>query len=238
MSVTEFTPQPQRRENDKALMQYTRENPSARYRELIRMYQDMHVHGERFLNVAPQHTFDGRSLQKEIVRIKRLVEQTGALTILDYGSGKGGGYEPHRLVVSGEGEWDSVLDYWGVDEVTCYDPAYVPYSKLPSGSFDGVICTDVLEHCPEEDIGWIVPEIFSYADRFVYLAVACYPATKRLPNGENAHCTIRPVEWWQDVIQRASAARPGVIWEAWMEAKAGTGIETVGLRGGALQSAG
>jgi len=221
-------------------MQYSRENPSARYRELVRMYQDMHVHGERFMGVAPQHTFDGRSLRKEVVRIKRLIEQTGALTILDYGSGKGGEYEPRRVVVPGEeGAWDGVIDYWGVDEVTCYDPGYAPFNKLPSGTFDGVVCTDVLEHCPEEDIvSWIVPEIFSYAERFVYLAVACYPANKRLPNGENAHCTIQPVEWWRDVIQRAAAKRPGVIWEAWLEAKRGSDADTVGLRGGALQPAG
>ena len=44
--------------------------------------------------------------------------------------------------------------------------------------------------------GSIVAEIFSYARRFVYVNVACYPAEKRLPNGENAHCTVRPPEWW------------------------------------------
>jgi len=60
-------------------MQYSRENPSARYRELIRMYQDMHVHGERFKGVAAQDTFDGRSLRKEVARIKRLIDQTGAV---------------------------------------------------------------------------------------------------------------------------------------------------------------
>jgi len=210
-------------------MPYSRQNPSTRYRELIQMYQDMHVHGERFKGVAPEETFDGRSLGKEAVRIKRLIEQTGALTILDYGSGKAGGYEQRRIVVKGEGEWDSLIDYWGVDEVTCYDPAYEPYSKLPSGRYDGVVCTDVLEHCPEEDIDWIVSEIFSYAERFVYLAVACFPARKRLPNGENAHCTIRPPEWWREVLVRAAAARPGVLWETWLAEEDG---KTVCIRGG------
>jgi hypothetical protein len=211
-------------------MQYSRENPSARYRELIRMYQDMHVHGERFKGVAAQDTFDGRSLRKEVVRIKRLIDQTGALTILDYGSGKGGEYEPRPLVIKGQGEWDSVIDYWGIDEVTCYDPAYAPYSTLPSGRFDGVVCTDVLEHCPEEDIDWIVPEIFSFAERFVYLAVACYPAKKRLPNGENAHCTIQPPEWWRGVLLRAASERPGVVWETWLEPEEGG--KTICIRGG------
>lgn len=212
-------------------MSYSRQEPSARYRALIELYRDMHLRGERFHGIPAMKTFDGRSLHKEAVNIKRLIDQTGALTILDYGSGKGTQYDPAPVVLKGEGKWDSLIDYWGVDEVTCFDPAFPPYSTLPSGTFDGVVCTDVLEHCPEEDIEWIMHEIFSFAERFVYLAVACFPAQKCLPNGENAHCTIRPVEWWRDVIERASATRPGVIWEAWLEAKPGSADETYCLRG-------
>jgi hypothetical protein len=203
-------------------MSYSRQNPSPRYRALLEMYQNMHQHGETFM-------------RKEAINIRRMIEQTGAQTILDYGSGKGTQYDPKPLVIKGEGEWDSVIDFWGVDEVTCFDPAYAPYSTLPTGRFDGVVCTDVLEHCPEEDIDWILHEIFSYAERFVYLAIACYPANKRLPNGENAHCTIQPVEWWRAAIQRAAATRPGAIWEAWLEADSGSGREAICLRGGALQ---
>ena len=79
-------------------MPYSRQQPSARYRALLEMYRDMHVHGERFLGTAAEKTFDGRSLQKELVRIKRVIEQTGAQTILDYGSGKGRQYDPRQIV--------------------------------------------------------------------------------------------------------------------------------------------
>ena len=215
-------------------MSYTRQNPSARYRALVDLYRDMHQHGERFLGIAASATFDGRSLEKEAPRIKRMIERTGALTILDYGSGKGQQYDPKQFVAPGEGEWESVIDYWGVDEVTCFDPAYAPYSALPTSRFDGVVCTDVLEHCPEEDIEWIVGEIFGFAEQFVYLAVACYPANKRLPSGENAHCTIQPPDWWQAVVVRAAAARPGVIWEMTVEKSRprSGGRNEVVLRGG------
>jgi len=215
-------------------MSYTRQNPSARYRALVDMYRDMHQRGERFLGLAPEATFTGRSLEKEAPRIKRLIDRTGALTLLDYGSGKGRQYDPKRFVVPGEGEWDGVIDYLGVDEVTCFDPGYPPYSKLPTTRFDGVVCTDVLEHCPEEDVDWIIDEIFSFAERFVYLAIACYPADKRLPSGENAHCTIRPPEWWRAVVDRATAERPGLIWEMAFEMdrpNAGKKVEVV-LRSG------
>lgn len=198
-------------------MNYSRQNPSQRYQQLVALYRDMHVHGDRIKGHAAQKTFDGRSLAPQAQRIKRLIDRTGALRLLDYGSGKGVQYDPVSFAVPGEGQWDGVVDYWGVDEVACFDPAYPPYSRLPEGSFHGVIATDVLEHCPEEDMRWIVEEIFGFATRFVYLTIACYPAAKRLPNGENAHCTIRAPEWWQALFDDIAARRPQVAWEAWLQ---------------------
>ena len=175
-------------------MTYSRANPSTRYVQLISMYQEMHLKGERFTGVPAHEIFDGRSLKSQIRRIKHLISRTGSATVLDYGSGKGNQYDPMQLDIDGEGKWDGVLDYWGVDEVVCFDPAYAPYSTRPREQFDGVVCTDVLEHCPEDDIPWIVDELFSFARRFVFVTIACYPARKRLPNGENAHITLRDAD--------------------------------------------
>ena len=30
----------------------------------------------------------------------------------------------------------------------------------------------------------------------MHCPVACYPAVKFLPNGQNVHCTVKPPEWW------------------------------------------
>jgi hypothetical protein len=197
-------------------MAYTRANPSPRYRELQRMYVQMHEEGAAQQGIAPEHTFNGMSLLPQAARIKRLIERTDASTILDYGSGKGSQYDPRPVKAPDGSVHESMVDYWDVTAVQCYDPCYAPYSTLPQGRFDGVICTDVLEHCPEEDIPWILGEIFGYAERFVYANVACYPASKVLPNGENAHCTIKPVAWWRELILAASAGRPELIWEVWV----------------------
>lgn len=190
-------------------MPYTRDDPSPRYRELLAQYARMHAEGETRLGIAPEQTFPGSSLPAHIVRIKRLVEATGAKTILDYGAGKGKQYRPQKIVVDGEHVADGIAEYWDVDEVRCFDPGYAPHSALPAGRFDAVVCTDVLEHCPEEDLPWILDEIFGYARLFVYLNVACFPARKTLPNGENAHVTVRPPEWWRALI----AAHATVKWE-------------------------
>jgi hypothetical protein len=198
-------------------MSYSRANPSPRYLELQNLYRTMHQEGEKFLGVPPEETFPGKSLTPQVHRIKALIRKTGALLILDYGSGKGKQYDPWLIKDGAGGEWPSVMDYWDVDEVVCYDPCYPPFSKYPTGQFDGVISTDVLEHCPEEDIPWIIDEMFSFATRFVFANVACYPARKRLPTGENAHCTIKPAEWWRDLINGIAARHPGVVWEVWIQ---------------------
>jgi hypothetical protein len=187
---------------------YTRVAPSPRYRRLVEQYQLMHLQGETRLGIPPERTFPGEKLPKEALRIKRLIKLTGARTILDYGSGKGQQYLPLRITDHEERiEYPDIRSFWGVAEIRCYDPAYAPFAALPAGKFDGVVCTDVLEHCPEEDIPWILDELFAFADKFVYANVACFPARKRLPSGGNAHCTIKPVRWWQDHVERAAKGK-------------------------------
>jgi hypothetical protein len=122
-----------------------------------------------------------------------------------------------QIIAEGVGEWPSIRAFWGIDELCCYDPAYAPFNVLPDKKFDGVISTDVLEHCPEEDIPWILDEMFGYATRFVFANVACYPAKKRLPNGENAHCTIRTPEWWGRILLDVAARHSGIHWEVWVQ---------------------
>jgi hypothetical protein len=186
------------------------------------MYMQLHEHGEQLLGLPPEDTFSGLSLIPQAVRVKALIERTGAYTILDYGSGKGSQYDSRPVKASDGTQYNSIVEYWDVTAVHCYDPCYGPYSRLPEGRFDGVVCTDVLEHCPEEDLPWILDEIFGYAERFVYANVACYPASKRLPNGENAHCTIKPVEWWKRLLLQASAGRPALVWEVWVQRQVST----------------
>ena len=196
---------------------YSRANPSPRYQELTALYRRMHEEGERFLHLAPQDTFAGVSLPPQAARVKRLIERAEAQSILDYGAGKGRQYDLRNFKADNGQVYESIQDYWDVDYVQCYDPSYEPFSRLPTGRFDGVISTDVLEHCPEDDVPWIIEEMFGFADRFVFANVACYPADKRLPTGENAHCTIKPLAWWEELIRAAAARRPQVDWEVWVQ---------------------
>jgi FkbM family methyltransferase len=192
---------------------FDRANPSPRYLELQALYQRMHREGEKRLGIPAEKMFPGNSLLPHAARIRQLVEMTGARTILDYGAGKGLQYRPQSVIVDGRHVADGVAEYWDVDEVRCFDPGYAPHASLPEGQFDGVISTDVLEHCPQEDLAWIIDEILGYARTFVYLNVACFSAKKSLPTGENAHVTVREPEWWRRLLSERAKSFPALRWE-------------------------
>jgi hypothetical protein len=185
-------------------MRYTRDFPSPRYDTLIAQAWAMHT-------LAPHPTFTGRSLGPHVRAIRELLAETGSTTVLDYGAGKGQLYAQKDLELEGE-KVGRIADFWGARLIRCYDPAYPPHAPRPDTVFDAVVCTDVLEHCPEEDLPWILEDIFGFARRCVYLSVATYKAVKQLPNGENAHVTVRPARWWKALVESAAARHPTLQW--------------------------
>jgi len=191
---------------------YSRHSPSPRYQKLVALYQQMHREGIPEQNIAADDLYYGGSLIGHLPAIRSLVLSTGARSILDYGSGKGRVYDQRNITLPGEQIIPSIQAYLGVERIACYDPAVPEHSVFPADQFDGVVSTDALEHCPEEDMPWIVEEMFSAARKFIYANVASYPAHKRLPNGENAHATQRSAEWWADLLNRAAAGRPNVVY--------------------------
>lgn len=202
---------------------YSRNYPSPRYQALLTLYQQMHREGDSSQKKITEKTFPGLNAIREAPKIKKLIDKYNAITLLDYGCGKGLQYELQPVTLSNGEEWPSLLEYWNLDEAYCYDPAYKPFNVLPDQLFDGVICTDVLEHIPEEDIPWILKELFTHASKFVYANIACYPAQKTLPDGQNAHCTVKPVDWWTQQFQLASEDSAIIYWEIWLQKRISPG---------------
>ena len=88
-----------------------------------------------------------------------------------------------------------------------YDPVVAEIVELPDWSFDGVFYTDVLEQIPKEEIPETLHNIYSRAERFVFLGICTRPANTILPNGDNAHCTVEPIEFWVSMINKYSPKR-------------------------------
>ncbi len=76
---------------------------------------------------------------------------------------------------------------------------------------DAVICFDVLEHIHILDVNKVIRDLFDHADKLLVINVACYSAAALLPNGENAHITVRQPLWWKGVVDSISIDYPHVF---------------------------
>ncbi|MBF0393986.1 MAG: class I SAM-dependent methyltransferase [Alphaproteobacteria bacterium] len=207
----------------------SRDDPGPRYRELVALYRRMHEAGDVLHGIPPEKTFSGQSLSPHVERIASLVRHFGARTLIDYGCGKALAYRMPKVALPGRMVFEGPLkDFWRVDDVTLYDPGFAPFAAFPAGPADGVICTDVLEHLAEDDAGWVIDEIFGLARRFVFCSVACFPAMKSLPTGENAHVTLKSVGWWADLFEAAAARHKQVRYMAAYTLADGRGVEISG----------
>ena len=48
----------------------------------------------------------------------------------------------------------------------------------------------------QSDFGIFITHVRSFFN------VGCYEAAALLPNGENAHCTLKPIQWWKDQFEK------------------------------------
>ena len=154
---------------------------------LLDQYRTLHAQGK----------FLGLSVVKFADDIAKTIEDAGCKTALDFGAGQGHQYMPPH----------SLDKKWGLD-VTCYDPAVLGMEKLPLGKFDLVLCCDVLEHIPEDELDDVIKTVFSKAERCAFFVVCCREAKKKLPDGRNVHLTIKPLDWWESKIGRHET----VVW--------------------------
>ena len=181
-------------------------HPSQRFQELIAQYRQIHEHGLHFSGRFEPNVFSGHSLARHVAPLRELLQRVGARTLLDYGCGKATLHNKTDFELAPGLRIASLKDYWGLEEVALYDPAVAQYAELPDRMFDAVIRTDVLEHVDEADVAYVLGQMFAHARRLVFANIAAFPAVKVLPNGENAHATIRPAAWWQERIEAAAEA--------------------------------
>ena len=191
---------------------YSRETPSEEYKELVGEYTNLHENGNE--TVPADKMFNGISLIYYIPDLMDVIlNKEKAKSILDYGCGKGKLYsstEYNTLNLDKKGRRlkDSLPNLWQLDYYALYDPGYKEYSKLPKGKYDGVICTDVIEHIDENDCDWILDEIFSYGRKFVYVTIACYKALKTFDNGKNVHVNVQTPEYWKEKLNKLHKKYP------------------------------
>jgi hypothetical protein len=129
----------------------------------------------------------GRSSEKLLPQLLPEVLELRPKTILDYGCGQS------RLV--------DMLRYDDDVRTFRYDPAIAEIATLPIASADLVVNTDVMEHIPPDDVDDVLGHIAGISQQALF-NIATAPAGRVLLNGDNAHCTVRPAEWWGRILAR------------------------------------
>lgn len=112
-------------------------------------------------------------------------------TVLDFGCGPCGGLaaDPRPLG-------------FGAVTVVPYDPYVAQYAADPwTQPITAVFSCDVLEHMPLTAVTAFLWTVCTHVTvQKVMLVIATRAATKVMPNGANAHITVRSGEWWHGFL--------------------------------------
>jgi len=168
---------------------------------LIKLYQEMvakgidRVDGTR---TEKEKVYNAFQLRKFRHICKPQISNEKIKTVLDYGGGGSDwdapGFEPETK--------QSAKQFFQIQRVHTFEPARGLIKKKKA---DCVVCMDVLEHIFIEDIPIVVNELFALSKKLLIVNVACYEAAALLPNGENAHITVRSADWWRGVFDVISS---------------------------------
>ena len=178
---------------------FTKDKPSRRFGEMLDQYKQL----DGGNSATGSLVFD-RPLAPIVAEIAKLIVETGASSVLDYGAGKGGAYASAGPATT-HPAWPGVA-------VTLFDPMLPGFPQPQADIYGGVISVGALQHVPEEDIGWVLDEMFKAAQSFVYVAVSTADVAQSLPNGLPAPCNVRSAEWWKGQLELAARRRSGIRW--------------------------
>ena len=117
--------------------------------------------------------------------VLKYIRLHGVVSILDYGSGKGGLKEALR---------HSPLPM----KVLQYEPALQIDERTPC---DLVVCRYVLEHVEPECVDDVLADIRRLSRRFAILSIGCKASADTLPDGSNTHRSIYPAKWWEQKLK-------------------------------------
>lgn len=124
---------------------------------------------------------------KNIGAIKNFISDNRPASVLDFGCAHG------DLITQLKSEFPAI-------EFHGYDPGVEKFNIFPRSKYDCVISNDVIEHIEPNFLDQTLNSIDQLFTNQCWLIIACYPARKMLPDGRNAHLTIKDPDWWTKKI--------------------------------------
>lgn len=147
----------------------------------LQTISDDYLEQNRLLHEANRHY--GMGGWKHADRVLELRDENEAVTVLDYGCGKG-------KLKTGLGNPDWVSEY---------DPA-IPGKDARPDLADIVVCTDVLEHIEPDLLDNVLTDLVRLTGKVAYLVIATRESGKCLPDGTSPHKIVQNAEWWREKL--------------------------------------
>jgi hypothetical protein len=151
--------------------------------DILDNYRSMASAGQQFI---------GYTVMKHAEAIAGIVGAYDVASILDYGSGGG-------VVWRTSNPLSRIVEERFI-KVRMYDPAFEGIDEYPTGTYDLVICCDVLEHVAEHHLEGVLDDLRRFATKALFVTTCSRPAKKVFKDGRNMHLTVKPFEWWAKKI--------------------------------------
>ncbi len=187
----------ERSANDAGFQVFSRENPSQAFKDLCNAAQDPQIISRR------NDSEPTKTVRSNQTGLAQLLEACSARTVLDC-----------RISVATPG---SILQFpavakAGIEQLVEFDPTAHLEQAASSECVDAVVCLETLDFVPDDDIPWLLRQLFERSKRLVYCEVSIKPASQYLANGARLDRRNRPVEWWQYQFELVARHFPAVRW--------------------------
>lgn len=146
------------------------------FHEHVLAYKEMH--STRF--------YGSSATELHLEKVAKVVADLKPRSIMDYGCGRS----------------DLSSHFWldGQRQIVKYDPAIPMYKRMPSGTYDLVLCCDVMEHIPIDSVDRVLSEVRSKGGK-AFFTISLKLARAKLPDGRNAHVTLLTKTEWMRWIK-------------------------------------
>lgn len=128
--------------------------------------------------------------------VKKIISSNNYKSLWDFGCGRN-----YVMIKSLRSELPEVSS-------TGYDPAITNSEDgvsnvVVEGEVDIITSIDCLEHLHEDELPQCFEIFLKKSPKYIYLDICTRLAGKILPDGTNAHKTVKPDDWWKSAIERA-----------------------------------
>ena len=176
---------------------FSRENPSQAFKDLCHAAQDQQIISRR--NDSKTTT----TVRSNQAGLAPLLEACSARTVLDC-----------RISAASPG---SIMRFPAVakpvmEQALEFDPTARLQQAASSERVDAAVCLETLDFIPDDDIPWLLKQLFERSKRLVYCEVSNKPESRYPANGARLNRRNRPIEWWQYQFELVASHYPAVRW--------------------------